>query len=84
MLLPAICSFFHLLTHSLADSLTDSLTHSLTHFSLCADLLYMCSGKGQSIMLAIGGATESLYAGPGTMDLMSRRRKGFVRVALQT
>ncbi len=35
-------------------------------------------------MLAIGGATESLYAGPGTMDLVLRRRKGFVRVALQT
>lgn len=35
-------------------------------------------------MLAIGGATESLYASPGTMDLVLHRRKGFVRVALQT
>ena len=35
-------------------------------------------------MLAIGGATESLYAGPGTMNLVLQRRKGFVRVALQT
>ena len=44
----------------------------------------VCSGQGQSIMLAIGGATESLYAGPGTYDLVLQRRKGFVRIALQT
>ena len=42
------------------------------------------SGKGQSIMIAIGGATESLYSAPGTMHLVLRRRTGFVRVALQT
>ena len=35
-------------------------------------------------MIAIGGATESLYSAPGTMDLVLRRRTGFVRVALQT
>ena len=35
-------------------------------------------------MIAIGGATESLYSTPGTMDLVLQRRTGFVRVALQT
>lgn len=35
-------------------------------------------------MIAIGGATESLYSTPATMDLVLRRRTGFVRVALQT
>ena len=34
-------------------------------------------------MLAVGGATESLYAAPGTMNLVLHKRKGFVRVALQ-
>jgi len=70
------------ITHSADYTLADSLTHSLTHSWLT--VYCICSGKGQSIMLAIGGATESLYAGPGTMDLVLRRRKGFVRVALQT
>lgn len=35
-------------------------------------------------MLAVGGATESLYCKPNTCDLVLERRKGFVRVALQT
>ena len=35
-------------------------------------------------MLAIGGASESLYAAPGTYDLVLGSRKGFVRIALQT
>lgn len=35
-------------------------------------------------MIAIGGATESLYSYPGTMDLVLQRRTGFIRVALQT
>ena len=35
-------------------------------------------------MIAVGGATESLYSAPGTMDLVLHRRTGFVRVALQT
>jgi len=28
-------------------------------------------GKGQAILLAVGGAQESLLAKPGTMDLVS-------------
>ena len=35
-------------------------------------------------MLAIGGADEALHAAPGTCDLVLKRRKGFVRVAVQT
>ncbi|KAL0020975.1 hypothetical protein WJX77_001965 [Trebouxia sp. C0004] len=60
------------------------LLHGLSDVSRQTCTKILKSGKGQSIMLAIGGATESLYAGPGTMDLVLNRRKGFVRVALQT
>jgi len=40
-------------------------------------------GKGESILLAVGGAEESLDAFPGTYKLTLRNRKGFVRVALK-
>jgi 2-acylglycerol O-acyltransferase 2 len=42
------------------------------------------SGSGQAIMLAVGGAAESLHARPGTFDLVLGRRKGFVRIALES
>ncbi|KAL3145161.1 hypothetical protein ABBQ38_001761 [Trebouxia sp. C0009 RCD-2024] len=60
------------------------LLHGLSDVSRETCLKILSGGKGQSIMIAIGGATESLYASPGTMDLVLRRRTGFVRVALQT
>ncbi|GBF94712.1 diacylglycerol O-acyltransferase 2B [Raphidocelis subcapitata] len=41
-------------------------------------------GPGSSIMLAVGGAQESLHCEPGTMDLVLKRRKGFARIALTT
>jgi 2-acylglycerol O-acyltransferase 2 len=43
-----------------------------------------CSGPGQSILLAVGGANESLLSTPKTYDLVLKRRKGFVRIALRT
>lgn len=63
-----------------------SHTTCLPNFSKAVHSVVMraCRGKGHSITIAIGGATESLYASPGTMNLVLRRRTGFVRVALQT
>jgi len=40
-------------------------------------------GKGESIMLAVGGAEESLDSHPGSYKLTLKERKGFVRVALK-
>lgn len=42
------------------------------------------SGRGQSILLAVGGASESLVSRPKTYDLVLNKRKGFVRIALRT
>ena len=41
------------------------------------------SGNGNSIMIVIGGAAESLDARPGVHDLTLASRKGFVKVALR-
>lgn len=38
--------------------------------------------KGQSIVIVVGGAQESLLARPGTMDLVLAKRKGFVKLAM--
>lgn len=40
--------------------------------------------RGKSVFIAIGGGSESLLACPGRYDLILRRRRGFVRCALQT
>ena len=42
------------------------------------------SGPGESIVIVVGGAQESLAAHSGYMDLTLKRRKGFVKVALST
>eukprot|EP00195_Chlamydomonas_chlamydogama_P001910 CAMPEP_0202915688 /NCGR_PEP_ID=MMETSP1392-20130828/66329_1 /ASSEMBLY_ACC=CAM_ASM_000868 /TAXON_ID=225041 /ORGANISM="Chlamydomonas chlamydogama, Strain SAG 11-48b" /LENGTH=369 /DNA_ID=CAMNT_0049607809 /DNA_START=380 /DNA_END=1489 /DNA_ORIENTATION=+ len=42
------------------------------------------SGPGSAVMLIPGGAAESLLTAPGTMDLLLTRRKGFVKIALET
>lgn len=39
--------------------------------------------RGQSICIVIGGAQESLLAHPGHMDLVLKRRKGFIKLALE-
>lgn len=41
--------------------------------------------QGTSVMLAVGGGSESLLAKPGTAyDIILKRRRGFVKVALET
>eukprot|EP00659_Diplonema_papillatum_P017499 gene17500-26926_t len=38
---------------------------------------------GNSALLVVGGAEESLGAVPGTFDLVLKKRKGFVKIAMQ-
>lgn len=40
--------------------------------------------KGKSISIVIGGGKESLYSKPRSADLVLNKRKGFVKIALQT
>jgi len=40
-------------------------------------------GRGNAIVLVIGGAAESLEAVPNTMRLTLKTRKGFVKLAIQ-
>uniref|UniRef100_T1IZR7 diacylglycerol O-acyltransferase n=1 Tax=Strigamia maritima TaxID=126957 RepID=T1IZR7_STRMM len=40
-------------------------------------------GKGNMVIIVIGGAAEALDAHPGMVKLTLRRRKGFVRLAIQ-
>ena len=48
-------------------------------------LLRILNGKpGHSAILVVGGAEEALAAAPGTSDLILNKRKGFVRIAMQT
>ncbi|CBX90391.1 similar to diacylglycerol O-acyltransferase 2B [Plenodomus lingam JN3] len=41
-------------------------------------------GMGRAITIVVGGARESLDARPGTIKLVLRRRKGFIKMALRT
>jgi 2-acylglycerol O-acyltransferase 2 len=40
-------------------------------------------GMGRAITIVVGGARESLDAQPGTLRLVLRRRKGFVKLAIR-
>ena len=61
----------------------------LTIWMGCGDASSSCirktlrSGPGQSIMLVVGGAEESLMAKPNANDLLLFKRKGFIKIALQ-
>ena len=56
----------------------------------CGDASASCikntlrSGPGQSICLVVGGAEESLLSSPLSNDLTLGKRKGFVKIALET
>ncbi|KAI1416800.1 DAGAT-domain-containing protein [Hypoxylon sp. FL1857] len=41
-------------------------------------------GMGRAVTIVIGGARESLEAQPGTMRLILKERKGFVKLAVRT
>jgi len=40
-------------------------------------------GKGNMLIIVIGGARETLDAHPGTFRLLVKKRKGFIRIALK-
>jgi 2-acylglycerol O-acyltransferase 2 len=41
-------------------------------------------GMGRAITIVVGGARESLDAQPGTLRLVLKRRKGFIKLAIRT
>ncbi|KAM4697050.1 diacylglycerol O-acyltransferase 2-like [Rhinophrynus dorsalis] len=41
------------------------------------------SGRGNAVVIVVGGAAESLSCQPGVTNLILSRRKGFVRLALE-
>lgn len=41
-------------------------------------------GMGRALTIVVGGARESLYAEPGTMRLILKQRRGFIKLAVQT
>lgn len=43
----------------------------------------LSSGPGRSIVIVIGGASESLSARPGIADLTLKKRLGFIRMAIR-
>ncbi|KAM8898931.1 2-acylglycerol O-acyltransferase 3b isoform 1-T4 [Spinachia spinachia] len=65
----------------------------LRDYLMCAGLLPVSKpslahllskrGKGNAVVIVIGGAAESLASCPGVNAVVMRQRKGFVRVALQ-
>ncbi|XQJ27633.1 diacylglycerol acyltransferase, putative [Leishmania guyanensis] len=65
------------------------LWRQLAIWAGCGDASASCirktlrSGPGQSIMLVVGGAEESLMAKPNRNDLLLFKRKGFIKIALQ-
>ncbi|KAI7905377.1 diacylglycerol acyltransferase [Cokeromyces recurvatus] len=43
----------------------------------------LASGPGRSIVIVIGGASESLNARPGVADLILKKRLGFIKLAIK-
>lgn len=58
------------------------LLHGVCSVSKTAILRML--GKGKSVFIALGGGSESLLASPGKYDLILKRRRGFIRCAVQT
>src|SRR5277367_6599308 len=42
------------------------------------------NGPGSAITIVVGGAEESLHARPGVMELVLKKRHGFIRMAIET
>jgi 1-acyl-sn-glycerol-3-phosphate acyltransferase len=57
---------------------------ALGFVSASAESIRFLAKNGKSAMLVIGGAEESLYAYPGSTDLILNKRRGFVKIALET
>lgn len=61
------------LLHGMIDCSRESIKHVLEH-----------QEKGKAVVLVVGGAEEALDAHPGCHILTLKKRKGFVKIALQT
>jgi 2-acylglycerol O-acyltransferase 2 len=44
----------------------------------------LTKGPGHSCTIVVGGASEALYAFPGTANLVLKRRMGFIKMAIKT
>lgn len=57
---------------------------------LCAaskeGMLHLLDDKSQpkAVVLMVGGASEAYECRPGTYKIILKRRKGFIRIALET
>ena len=47
------------------------------------EYLLTCNGRGNAVVIAVGGASEALDAQPGSLTLTLKQRKGFVRIAMK-
>ncbi len=47
-------------------------------------LIIRKNGPGSAITIVIGGAEESLHARPGVMELVLKKRHGFIRIAIES
>jgi 2-acylglycerol O-acyltransferase 2 len=47
-------------------------------------LYWLKKKKGNAINLVVGGAKESFYASPGSNSIFLNKRKGFIKLALQS
>ncbi|XP_075210781.1 2-acylglycerol O-acyltransferase 2-A-like [Lycorma delicatula] len=50
-------------------------------------MMYLLEGdktKGKAVVLLAGGAEESFFCKPGTYKIILKKRKGFIRIALQS
>ncbi|XP_055331416.1 2-acylglycerol O-acyltransferase 2-A-like [Paramacrobiotus metropolitanus] len=59
----------------------------LTLFGICdvsrQSIDYILKGKGNAVIIVIGGAKESMDANPGEATIVLKNRKGFVKMALR-
>lgn len=56
---------------------------ALGFVSASKDSIAHLLSTGKSAMIVIGGAQETLYAKPGSADLVLDKRKGFIKLALR-
>jgi Diacylglycerol acyltransferase len=51
---------------------------------ICAGSDDRNNGPGSAITIVVGGAEESLHARPGVLELVLKKRHGFIRMAIET
>lgn len=62
------------------ESILNALTQSNNKLAVCNYDGY----TSNAVVLVLGGAQEALYARPGNYRLVLNKRKGFVKIAIQT